>query len=67
MFMLISMLHMLVTIATVMLSIMGYQYVNEGYGLHPLICGAAIFFMAVALTAFSLMPSYKYVPAHPKG
>lgn len=67
MFMLIAMLHLLVTIATVMLSIMGYQYVVEGYGLHPLLCFVLIFFMMVALIAFSAMPSYTTIKAHPQG
>lgn len=64
MLMVTALLQVLVAIATAMLAIMGYQFVTEGSGLHPLLCIVTILFMTIGLIAFNNLP---YSKAHPLG
>jgi uncharacterized membrane protein len=56
MFMLTALLQVLVAIAIAVLSILGYQYVAEGYGLHPLLCAVAVFIMVIMMIWFHSIP-----------
>lgn len=68
---LIISVQLLVSIGVSMYSILAYQYLYEGYGLHPAIC-IGIMVVLIALSTYSsirltVKAVYKHIEAHPKG
>ena len=64
MFMVNALFYVLIAIAIAALSILGYQYVTEGYGLHPLVCIAASIGMVTMHMWFTYLitPKYELIP-----
>lgn len=68
---LIITVQLLVSIGVSIYSILAYQYLYEGYGLHPAIC-IGIMLVLIALSAYSsirltVKAVYNHIEAHPKG
>lgn len=68
---LIITIQLLVSIGVSVYSILAYQYLYEGYGLHPAIC-IGIMTILIALSAYSsirltVKAVYAHLKAHPQG
>lgn len=61
MFMLNALFYVLIAACISALSILGYQYVVDGHGLHPLVCVATILTLVVMHLWFTYLitPTYK--------
>jgi hypothetical protein len=68
MFLLTSLINIAVCIAVSIYSIMGYKYVVEGHGLHPLLCIAACLAACIVghyvTTLLSVRATYAYRAKH---
>lgn len=60
MFMIHALFYMLIAISIASLSILGYQYTTQGYGLHPLLCIAVCFILVVLHLWFIHLTTPKY-------
>lgn len=71
MFMLTSLINLLSAGAIAFYAILGYTYINEGHGLHPLMCIIAVLMLSIvthyATVLLTVRATHAYIKAHPKG
>lgn len=58
--MLIALTNIITGICIVLVTVMGYEYLSVGHGLHPLLAGSVIF----SMTLINIMAAWGGIPDH---